>query len=199
MQCFHNLHLEKPSKPFFVSSLQLAVNVPVALCSEDFFLRLYLSFKTSKLVQETVAMGMSLHSSFCNICHTCTWWNRGVHRCGQNVRGVGLSWPVCRSGCACVIVAERQAGSLPVTYEVHMYKNLCHWGDSRWSPAQPQFIARLGYLSGQHRMGLPRRAKNSPHTSTPLLHVVNSETVKLPPSAFASYYRTPTFGVKRVN
>ena len=36
MGCFHNLHLKKPSKPFF-ASLQLAVNVPVALCGADFF------------------------------------------------------------------------------------------------------------------------------------------------------------------
>lgn len=61
------------------------------------------------------------------------------------------------------------------------------------------FIAHLGYLSGQHRTGLLWRAKNSPHASSSLSHVLNSETVKLLPGAFASYYRIPTFGVKRVN
>lgn len=197
MGCFHYLHLKKPSKPFF-ASLQLAVNVPVALCSAD-FLRLYLSFKTSTLVQDTIAVGMSLHSSFCNFCHTRTWRNRRTNRCGQNVRSVQLSWPMCLFGCSCVTVAERQVRSLPITYEIHTYKNLCHWGDSRWSPAPPQFIAHLGYLSGQHRTGLLGRAKNNPRASSSLSHVLNSETVKLLPGAFASYYRIPTFGVKRVN
>lgn len=91
-----------------MSSLQLAVNVPVALCRKEFFLSLYLSFKTSKLIKETVAMGMSLHSSFCNICHTCTWWNRGF-------TGVGRTWGTwavlaCVSIWMCVCDSSWEAG-----------------------------------------------------------------------------------------
>ena len=51
-------------------------------CVAWIFLRLCLSFKTSKVDQEPVAMGMSLHSSFCHFHHTCTRRNRGVSRWG---------------------------------------------------------------------------------------------------------------------
>lgn len=69
--CFHNLHLKKLSKPFFLS-VQLAVNVPGALCSADFFKAVFFP-QTVQTCSETVAMGMDLRSSSSDFHRTCTW------------------------------------------------------------------------------------------------------------------------------
>lgn len=158
-------------------------------CVVQTFLRLFFSLKPSKLVQRPLLWGWTCAAAPA-IFTVPAPGGAGLNRCGQHVRGTQRSQPRWLFGCSCLMEAEGQLGTVPVTCDTPE--------EGADGPLHSHIVAHRGYLSGQHQVGLLQRARNcpTPHLCSDMLGILK---VELLPGVFASHYRTPAFGVKRVN
>lgn len=135
-------------------------------CVVRTFLRLFFSLKPSKLVRRPLLWGWTCAAA--PVIFTAPApGGAGLNRCGQHARGTQRSQPRCLFGCSCLMEAEGQLGTVPVTCDTPE--------EGADGPLHSHIVAHRGYLWAAPR-GAPAESKELPHSSPLLRHVGNSES-----------------------